>query len=424
MTEWEQRIAAAFIEKYPRSAAASGGRPLRLSRKQLFPGFEKSSPDARESFLDAAETLAKRGVLCLVWARRKKRETLTAAVCTGAEALYALAGKQSPAFTAEEARAAAREAAALIPDTPDANNPGALNTNAASAHTPDTASTWKPFLTFLSETLTPEDAVRGIDAQAVRDLALLSQNSATGGITPRALSVSLYADSKRLETLLDIFSRPITRARRRNIPVPELSRLERAFPETLIAGKLVFEGTAPADAAPVILTNPSGSVIGLPLGTILKIRRVRLSENQPAGAPRALLIENLETFYAFAETAAAYAVVLYVGGHPNKAVRALTSLLAQAGFDLHHAGDLDPDGILILQELIRIAGKPITPLRMDAATFDRYAARGKKLEASVMRRLSLIREETIPGIAALIQKIEETGVGIEQEIIDYTPGLA
>jgi hypothetical protein len=133
------------------------------------------------------------------------------------------------------------------------------------------------------------------------------------------------------------------------------------------------------------------------------------------------MIENKETFFALTGSLPGYSCFLYVGGHPNRAVRTLTALLAESGFCFSHAGDLDPDGILILQELAGIAGKPVQPLRMDADTFDRYLECGRKLEPTSLKRTALISEQTrsIPGMAALVKRIEETGLGVEQEIIDY-----
>jgi hypothetical protein len=112
---------------------------------------------------------------------------------------------------------------------------------------------------------------------------------------------------------------------------------------------------------------------------------------------------------------------LYTAGHPNRAVRALLSVLAGSGFLFYHAGDLDIDGILILQELTDIAGKPVMPVKMDRKTFEQYRCHGRKLEASMLRRISLISEATrkLPGMMELIGLIEKTGLGVEQEIIDY-----
>ncbi|MDR3170580.1 MAG: DUF2220 domain-containing protein [Treponema sp.] len=408
MTVWEQRIIDAFLERYPLSTAASGGRPLRLKTSGILPDFDRASPDDRESLLEAAESLERQGLVSLVWVNRRKHEELAALVYHESEALFALAGKPSPSTVAEEARCAAREAAQ------------------------------DPFFRFLAETLSPEDAARGIDGEAVRDLALLVQRLSAGqkGLTPRALSVALYGDSKRLEGLLDVFSRVLHRARRQGIEAPELSFLDRSFPETMIAGRLILTMSERDTTSPLI--NATGSILGLPLVTILTIKRITPVPTEgwephggaplnPAGFKRAsvLTVENKETFYALTEYVHTFDCILYTGGHPNGAVRALISLLATSGFEFHHAGDLDPDGILILQELMEIAGKPVGPVHMDQATFEQYRYCGRELERSVLRRTALIKEATraIPGIAALIQSIEAAGLGIEQEIIDYAEVL-
>ncbi|MDR3333825.1 MAG: DUF2220 domain-containing protein [Treponema sp.] len=403
MTVWEQRIIDAFLERYPLSTAASGGRPLRLKTAGILPDFDRAAPDDRESLLEAAESLERQGLVSLVWVNRRKHEELAALVCHESEALFALAGKSSPSTVAEESRGAALEVAQ------------------------------DPFFRFLAETLSPEDAARGIDGEAVRDLALLVQQLSTGqkGLTPRALSVALYGDSKRLEGLLDVFSRVLHRARRQGIEAPELSFLDRSFPETMIAGRLILTMSESDTTAPLV--NATGSILGLPLVTILNIKRITPVPTEgsqggnPAGSKCAsvLTVENKETFYALTKYVHTFDCILYTGGHPNGAVRALISLLAVSGFEFHHAGDLDPDGILILQELMEIAGKPVGPVRMDQATFEQYRYCGRELERSVLRRTALIKEaaRSIPGIAALIQSIEAAGLGVEQEIIDYAEVL-
>jgi hypothetical protein len=74
-----------------------------------------------------------------------------------------------------------------------------------------------------------------------------------------------------------------------------------------------------------------------------------------------------------------------------------------------------------LQELWGIAGQTVTPVYMDPFTFDRYLMYGRKLEPSMLQRIRLIKDEirALPGMAELIKKIEITGRGIEQEIIEY-----
>jgi hypothetical protein len=461
MTVWERRIIGAFTERYPASAAAAiepgasaragedpgGGagtpRPLRIRPDRVFPGIDRASPDDRESFLEAAESLERRGLLSLVWARHRKGEVLSTLVCRDPELLYELAGKASPKTTAEKVRAAARAfAAAASKEAPQgvsgeaAKEAAGETAKGAVEETVREAAKEAALFLFVAENFTPLDAAGGIDAGALEDLARLTRFLFGGdqarrehlwrnrirGITTRALSTALYSDSKRLEYLLNLFSPLLGRARRQGISVPDFSLLDRSFPETFIAGNLAldFEG----DAAPV---NTGGRVFGLPLETILKLRRIQpLPRGEKPGEPAALMIENKETFFALAESTRGYACFLYVGGHPNRAVRAIVSLLSASGFTLYHAGDLDPDGILILQELTKIAGKEIVPLRMDAATFDQYLDCGKKLEPSALRRTALIGAATrsIPGIPELIRRIEETGMGVEQEIINYRDNTA
>jgi hypothetical protein len=133
-----------------------------------------------------------------------------------------------------------------------------------------------------------------------------------------------------------------------------------------------------------------------------------------------LTIENKETFYALAPCKK-YSCLLYTGGYPNRAVNTLLRILSNNGFDFFHAGDVDPDGILILQELKKTIEKPITPIGMDANTFNKYRKHGRKLTHSMLHNIRLINDETrsIEGIEDLLKLIESTGLGIEQELIDY-----
>ena len=68
-----------------------------------------------------------------------------------------------------------------------------------------------------------------------------------------------------------------------------------------------------------------------------------------------------------------------------------------------------------------IAQKPVAPVKMDAAVFDRYLPWSRPLKAAALRQAAKIRAETraLPGLAELLCRITETGRGVEQEIIDY-----
>jgi hypothetical protein len=385
MNSWERRIVDAFLAKYPASVAAGGSKTLRLKVNKLFPDFENASSSERNQFIKAAARLEKSGMVSLVWNRREEQEELSSIVCAVGDAFFTSVGLIPPST-----RIAPIREAALRCDL--------------------------PFFAFLAENLTVADMTRGIDEQAVEDfknLSLYITQHTDQGMTPRALSVALYADSKRLESLLSLFRKPLNKADAQGVEIPDISSLNRSFPDTLIAGRMAFR------VAGYETVNESGSIFGLPLSTIQKISAARPLKTR---TPSALSIENKETFYALSEQLSGFDCLFYTGGYPNAAVQALVAILANSGFTLYHAGDLDIDGILILQELTHYAGQTITPFRMDSATFAEYAEYGRKLQKNMLHYAHRINETTrsLSGIADLIARIEETGMGIEQEIIDYT----
>jgi len=413
MTAAERLICETLAERFPESAQASGGSALRMRIASSFPSIAGSTPDERENFLDAAERLEKAGIISLVWERFREGEELKTIVLTDPARLYAQINRSFPLFESNAARAAARNEAR---DSPAA-----------------------PFFAWLADNLTPADATPldgdGELSRLVADLATLTTaltiHAPSGileGITPRALSVRLYSDSKRLERVIEKSRALFRRAERASVDTPDLSPVGRSYPETLVSGSLVFElddGTT--------LGNESGIVIGLPLASALRVQRVTPARFLPNEARqsearrRLLTVENKETFYALSARTVAVQAILYVGGHPNPAVQRLVSVFYRSGFELFHAGDLDIEGILILQELANAAKAIVTPLLMDRMTFDRYAAHTRPLEDNALKRAAFITDGTreLPGIEELLERILSTGRGLEQEVIEYeklTPG--
>jgi hypothetical protein len=68
-----------------------------------------------------------------------------------------------------------------------------------------------------------------------------------------------------------------------------------------------------------------------------------------------------------------------------------------------------------------IAQKPVVPVLMNAAVFDRYLPWARPLTQGALRQEEKIRADTraIPGMAELLRRIADTRRGVEQEIIDY-----
>ncbi len=410
MTESALSICRELARRYPTSAAASGGAPLRLPVARAFPILTRAKPDAKESFLEASEYLEAEGLVTLTWKRFLEGDELVSITLTNPRALFARLGRVCPSDEAEAARDAARRVA-----RESRPNCRALFSWLAESIRP-------------SDTMTRSEGIRDATrlSETVGDLARLfeempshTRDGMLCGVTLRALSIRLFSDSKRIEALLRDAAPLLARARRADVPVPDLGPLERTYPETLVSGPIAFgldDGST--------MTNPSGLPLGIPLltaGCILGVGLVQHAADR--GVRRLLTIENLETFYALAADRymALADAFLYTGGHPNRAVQLVLAAFARSGFSLFHAGDLDPDGILILQELSDFAGSMILPLKMDASTFDEHAAHARELDSSSLSRTAIIRDDTraIPGIEELLQRILSSGKGVEQEIIEY-----
>ncbi len=401
-------ICKEILKRFPSSAAAQGGKELRLNVSKVFPSIGEKNPDELETFLEAAELLEKQNIVSLIWGKYKKGENLKTIIVIHPEQVYRLLNEVFPVEGCTAARNNAKEKAESLRQE---NNP--------SAH----------FFELMANTLNNEDFSKGITTDVIDNLyqlfVNLSNHISNNELlyTPRALSIQIFNDSKKIESLLKTASFLFNRAAKEGIQVEGIYFFERNFPEVLITGSLCFIGDN--DFA---ITSSKPSTISLSLNTVLQITEINLhtditlSENHK----RVLCIENKETFYALSASYihnyfTAYDVLLYTGGYANKAVLSVLSILYQSGFSLYHAGDLDPDGILIFQNLYDELDGNIHPVFMNAQIFSHYKKYGRKLDKKIVSRTKLIKPSirSISDMQNLIQLIELTGIGIEQEIIDY-----
>jgi hypothetical protein len=425
MTSWEKKIIDEFISHYFDSAPETGEdrSVLRVRSSVLFPNFDASRPDEKESYLEAAESLQRKEIIKLNWEKRGKGERLKTLSCEHFEKLFEEAGRPYPKTEAEKIRVMIGEKVQAIRESePNPTTLSSAMTNKDALQKEKITA----FLEFLSMFFSPREIGQGIDKhimeEFIRLMEFCSGHFEQEKLTTRALSIMLYRNSKRLETILTLFSPFLSRIQK-IVPIPDLSFLERSYPETMIAGKIVINYRNQKQP----LINAGGHILGLPLESAEAIEAIQLvSEKEQKTV---LTIENKETFYALGSPQkhgagkdfSRYDCFLYIGGYSNRAAAALVKTLAVSGFSFYHAGDLDPDGVLILQHIQDIAEKPVTPVRMDTATFDQYKAWARTLTKPMLRQIEKIREETkgIPELAGLLRRIEETGMGIEQEIIDY-----
>ena len=429
MTVWERKIIDAFISHY--FASGSSGlsvedrSSLRIRTSVFFPGFDSAHPDEKESYLEAAESLERKGIISLNWEKRSRGERLKTLSCEDFEKLFEEADRPFPRTEAEEIKTKLKAKAKALGES-----------HAASQSTTTEEKKAIAILKFLSIHFSPREIGQGIDSRVMEEFVRLlefnSNPAQTENITTRALSIQLYRDSKRLEDLLTI-CKPLLSRMEKTVAVPDLTFLERSYPETMISGKIVIKFKN--QKTPMV--NTGGNILGFPLETAEEISGIQLVPEQEtksevtksASTKSVLTIENKETFYAIASPhkqgeskgLSRYDCFLYAGGYSNRAAAAIVKILSASGFSFYHAGDLDPDGILILQQIQEIADKPVTPVHMDAATFDQYRAWARTLSKPMLHQIKKIKKETgaIPGLTGLLLRIVETGLGVEQEIIDY-----
>ncbi|MDR1144466.1 MAG: hypothetical protein LBK77_09675, partial [Spirochaetaceae bacterium] len=309
---WERKIIEAFTDRYFASAPlgeAEERNAIRLRSVSIFPGFDAAPADEKESYLEAAEALEKKGLVNLVWEKRGKGERLKTLACGDFEKLFEEADRRYPRAEAEEVRVLLAEKAAELrrrfPRERTADAEKALE-----------------FLDRFSRRFGSREVGRGLGLQKVsgfvRLLEFFFRPEELEKITTRALSILLYRDSKYLESLLELFAPvlagaqkspaepgPSNEAAKQNSP-PDFSFLERSYPETMISGRIAGEYRSGAEP----LVNAAGLILGFPLESAEALASVRPlgeflpeshrdSGEKPAPLPPAVLtIENKETFYA------------------------------------------------------------------------------------------------------------------------------
>ena len=77
-----------------------------------------------------------------------------------------------------------------------------------------------------------------------------------------------------------------------------------------------------------------------------------------------------------------------------------------------HSGDLDYGGVKIYEYIKKQILPDVQPLKMDVETFEKYASFAEPISKETMAKL---QKTEIPDLQELIDKMIETGMGIEQE---------
>jgi hypothetical protein len=417
---YEGPILNLFAAFYPRSSMRQGGRPLRLRQwEQLLPEAYASAME-QEDFLQTMEGLEAQGLLRLGWAHRRKRDRLLWAELVDPRRLYANLGQPYPDTVEEELRETAR----------------CLAQRARDAEQGDT----ERFFTALASYPSFLDSL--VSIRDMKDLYILLTKRKEGSykVPIRSLSVTLFRDSKRLEALLGILKRLTNLV---NEPDLLVGLPRRSFPVVWLAGpfRLSAGGSDTGDPRTdalsehdscaeehLVIAPRHGSAltgVGAPFGLSAELL-AGATTLEIIGATRGkrdiniLTIENKETFFSLWQMELPFGAYVYTNGWPNSAVRRVLELLHRQGHRLYHAGDVDPEGLAIYQYLQDHYG--CRPFGMDMATFERYRPYGRPLSDPELRsrRFEKYLSRLNPPLQDLAQRIQESRIGIEQEVIDYT----
>lgn len=381
--EYEEAILRVFAEGYPNSAQFRGGRKLRKSNWEgIFPAIEVSVDD-KNAFLAAVETLTREGLLSVQWQKYREGDSVVALYLEDPEGIYGRLNIPSPQQAAANIRQFLSKYTPLSVQDGQAAR-GLLDLVEAGTSIPVTE------LSILEDILT----LFALDRERAGHYAL------------RALSVRLYNNSKRLENILrpaDEISRLVL-----GYSISRELGLARRYPETTLAGNIVLEFT---DGR---CWDLAGHAVTMPLATARQVGRVLNGSGNVLH--HVLSVENKETFHVLSAGLKGFDGLLYTGGHPNEADRVILAMLWGQGTVVHHAGDLDPVGLQIFEEIDEICGGTVLPFRMDRMVYMKYADYGYRLKGAELMKLGSIKNIKV---ADLAETIRENGVGVEQEIIDY-----
>jgi hypothetical protein len=248
----------------------------------------------------------------------------------------------------------------------------------------------------------------------LRALAALADLSAP--TLERKFSVQLFGDSKRLKDLL----RPMLAVLRRHDPsaaeygddddaLLRAHQLERVPEYVQLSGTLVLQ-TAQAQ----LDLTPFAPSIALSAATIRAARVVAC----PARA--VVTIENATSFSEFVAVRPNNVLAIFTSGFASPTIITLLKGIGAANpmLSFFHWGDLDVGGLRILAHLRSQIGN-VTPLAMDADTFNQFQTHAQKLNAK--ERDALMQLQAHPGLtdgAEIIQRLIATNRKLEQEAVD------
>ena len=159
----------------------------------------------------------------------------------------------------------------------------------------------------------------------------------------------------------------------------------------------------------------------------LSAEKIRGLEKVSLKGNRIRTVENLTAFHRMESDA----LIIYTGGYHSLALQQFLQKVLQEkeeelskkeeksrrndGVIWEHAGDIDPDGFLILENLKAQLHHEILPLRMSAAYLKKYRQYGKKLTEGDRAKLYALLDRGLH--TEVLTCMKQENIKLEQEII-------
>ena len=378
LTHYEKIILEVFAKRFPKSPQRHGGRKIRIADwEKIIPEIQNCAED-KISFLDALEKLESRNVISVKWSRFRRGDEIEAVYLENATVLFEL----------------------LSEDHPDVILSRILNPVRGKRGYSGTS---LRIIAYCEKMMNEKTDLPFGDPLVLQDiLSLIDQLEQCGLHLPlRALSVKLFSNSKRIEQLL-----PHLTALCKSIGGESaVESLKRSFPECMIKGNLVIEFS---DGR---IWRLCGEAVSFSLESAQKI--IKITGSEPA-MKKMVSIENKETFYHI-DNPDLFCGYIFCHGHINDTVKSIVLTAHNSGNEMYHFGDMDPDGILIYNEINALCNGMLLPYCMDTALYEKYLAFGYDLNPVQLSRMPAAAAH----LDSLITSINHYKKGVEQEIIDF-----
>jgi hypothetical protein len=401
LSELTRTILHTLLDRYEQPERQTVVR-VRLSEQAHIDYFSLTDAAPRQATNAALQQLADRGMLRLRWQKWEQGNWLAAVdlLPEQADALYT-----------------------LLQRTPRLRQEAALR-DLLHAQVPQ-AEWHAAFLNWAAQQLAVHRSVAPLaiddtqwNADFLKALAAIAQLQSP--TSERALSVRLFADSKRLA---DLRGAMVSVLRRWSPQATQFGEDDRALlqahmlqriPEYVpVAGPLVLRVGAVAEKATLL------DLHGLAQGVALPTSILQAGQVHTCTAETVITVENATSFHELLPQRSPDMLVMYIGGFASPAVLALLHAIRAAKSEvvLYHWGDIDPDGLRILAHLRGSLGD-VRPLAMDGATLEQHHQHTQPLTRRDRTVLcSLQQYEWLADCQPLIEQLLATNSKLEQEAV-------